>query len=599
MSSYDASRILKPSFFRINHIRQGSPNRIPYVIGFDSEAENGVPFLYQFAKPDGSCDLITLPKRGKKFHTLFAFLEWLRVNCTRKDTEYIIFGFNLAYEYTQLFRDLNAAAIRSSEFQLGTVEEPSISRPSGTPFVLRALNEKRYAFTVEFGNGHRTIKVIDAHAFFPTSLDAAAKSIGAGKKHPKPKSFSRKSSHTPEFIAYATQDAVLTQKLGEYIVDLHRTYDVSMSATAPHFASKTFRRQFLQSEVELAHPNLEQFGLDSYHGGKNGFYLDRPEQLEGMYHVDIRSAYPEAMSKLPDIERSTWRYTEEYEPNVHAVWEIEGTYKPCVYRCLMGKTTWIGNGRVTSRVTSYELDQVLAHGEFTLDKCVGYVLEGPSGGALADYVSTFYSLKRNAKSPAERVAAKLFLNSLYGKFFQKVALGKVGTVNIETGRYIESDPEQDFDYVAGGLYHPAIASLITGFVRAKIHGLEHKYESVMTSTDGFFSRKPPPEEEIGNELGQLDAERGTLRIWRERLYVFTPDDSSHSEIAALHGWRGSIAQLKRVPLVAGNLYHYHAKAMVTLKMSLQQLDGAFHPPGKFINRKFVLNLAESSGLEGT
>jgi len=589
MSEYDASRIWKADYFRINHLRTGAPKKPAYVIGFDSEAENGYPFIYQFGHPDGHVDIINIPKRGR-YVTLFKFIDYLFANCKRKDVEYIVFGFNLQYEYTQLFRALRDDIKLAPDFQLGTDEEQSST--GQCDFTLRAYNNKRYSFTIEFGKTHRRIRVLDAMAFFPMSLDAASLAVGAGRKLKAPKRFTRADAAKPDFVAYAEQDARLTQSLGQYIVDLHRRYDVPMTMTAPHFASRVFRHNYLMTEIPLAHPDLEQLGLNAYHGGKNGFYLDGPTYLSDVYHVDIRSAYPEAMRQLPDLEKSEWIYAEKYTPGVHAIWQITGIYVCCRYRCLMDNSKWCESGYVEATVTSYELDSVVQRGEFIITSCVGYILEGPSGGALVRYVDDFYSMKRNGSTPAEVAAAKLFLNSLYGKFFQKVPVGIVGTYNMETEEYITTDPTQDFDHMAGGLYHPPIAALITGFVRAKIHGLEHDYESVMTSTDGFFALKPPPDHMIGKELGQLSAEKGTLHIWRERLYVFSHIDKGEKKvIAALHGWHGTVKQLLRVPLIAGTKYHYTTTVMITLKMSTKRIGNRLHQPGMFSKQKRVLDLS--------
>lgn len=584
MADYDAERIFKPSYFTLSHLKTGrSKKRDTYAIGFDSEAEDGKPFLFQFAHPDGRCDLLDITQEDD-FDALYTFLTYLHDNCKGAGREYLVFGFNLQYEFTQLFADLDDSIKLAPQFSLGTKNpyEPS-ELPDGTEFILTAFNDKRFSFTVEFGKSKRIIRVIDAMAFFPTSLDNAAKAIGAGAKEPKPDDFSRSASHTIEFIKYASQDAILTQRLGQYIVNLHETYDVPTCLTAPHFAARTFRRQYLSTTIEPPNPRLEQFGLWSYHGGKNGFYLPKPSVLPNMYHVDIRSAYPEAMHQLPDIERGTWEYSLEYIAGAHAIWEITGQYRPCKYRSLMGKSEWLPRGPIHAWVTGYELDSALAHDEISLDSCEGYVFDGPSGGPLVRYVDDFYKMKRYATNPAEKTAAKLFLNSLYGKFFQKVPIGRVGSVNIETGAVNWTAPEQRFDWIAGGLYHPPFASLITGFVRAKIHGMEHDYESVMTSTDGLFSYKCPPPELIGEELGMLDAEPGTLSIWRERVYIFDPAEPSHKPIYALHGFRGTVEDLRNVPMIPGGIHEYESRIVISLKMSTRRFDGKRYEPGRFVS----------------
>lgn len=588
MSQYLASRIQKPKHFSLTHLTGGASTREPYVIGFDSEADKGYPFLYQFGHPDHSVDLVDVPARGEHA-TLFAFVDHLYDITRTVGYEYIVFGFNLQYEFTQLFRSLDPEVITASEFMLG--EDGNPCDTGYCRFTIKAFNDKRYSFTITFGNGRRVIRVLDAMAFFPMSLDAAGEVIGAGRKEKKPKAFGRKFRHDPAFIKYAEQDARLTQELGEYIVNLHREYDVPMTSTAPAFACRTFRRQFMTGKIDMPDPDLEQLGLWAYHGGKNGYYLNKPMDFPEVYHVDIKSAYPEAMHQLPDIERSEWFHSATYIPGKHAIWDVTGIYTKCKYRALMHDTGWCESGLVDITTTGYELDGAIARGEFELISCDGYYLEGPEGGALVEYVDEFYEKKRYGKNKGEIAAAKLFLNSLYGKFFQKVAHGRVGVFDLEKQEWIQTDPEQDYDYTAGGLYHPPIAALITGYVRAKIHNLEHDHQSVMTSTDGFFALTPPPPEMVGEELGMLSSKRGRLQIWRERLYVFSYKAGDKTKrIVALHGWHGTVRQLMRVPLRLGEKWEYTSTSMITLKMSTRRIEKKFNEPGRFIRRKMTLDL---------
>ncbi len=586
MAIYNAQRIRKPTYFRVGPLRRGRPKREPYIIGFDSEAENGKPFLFQFAHPNGKVDLLDI--RRNKDSGLTAFLAYLADNCTRKDVEYLVVGFNLQYEYTQLFRSLPPDFIVLPELVFTW-----LLTDTGERFKIRAMNDKRYSFTVEIGGTKRRVKVIDAMAFLPTSLNEAGKIIDAGKKLPKPEKFQRKYRHTPEFIAYAEQDARLTQKLGEYILGLHSQYDVSTCVSAPHFAARTFRRHYMKRDLEPLTTELEQLGLDSYHGGKNGYYLDSPQYFSSVYNFDIRSAYPEAMAVLPNPEESDWTFSETYVPSTHSLWQASVIYRGCKYEPLYNvdnKRTRPSEKTQTISITGYELDSATECGCVTIISAKGWILNGPSGGPLFDYVTDFYKMKQTAATPAERTTAKLFLNSLYGKFFQKVPLGIVGSWDFGTGEFISTNPEQDFDYEAGGLYHPPLASLITGFVRAKIHRLEHKYSAIMTSTDGFFATSPPDENDLGSTLGKLDCSQGELRIWRERLYIFTPANGD-KEKYALHGFRGKPAQLKHVPLTLGIQWKYRAQQMITNKMAIRSFRGKKYEPGQFATLSFVLDLA--------
>lgn len=579
---------------------RGRTDREPYIIGFDSEAERGKPFLFQFAHPH-SCpvhgtDVDLLDISTEKHAGLWAFVDYLSDHCTRKDVEYIVVGFNLQYEWTQLFHDVPHDLKVSPDFDV-TLQTGKLNTAR-----IRATNNKRYMATFELGGTKRRVKLIDAMAYFVGSLDKAASVIGAGKKMPKPMAFSRKAARSSAFVEYAKQDAILTQRLGDYIAGLHTTYDVATCISAPHFAARVFRRRYLTAEIPMPTEPLEQYGLDSYHGGKNGFYLPKPMLLKDIWHYDIRSAYPEAMRQLPNIETATWEAIDAYEPNAHAIWEISGVATKCRFRAIMQHDArWITGRFNRVRVTSYELDAALRLGEIKITRCVGWIMRGEPGGPLQRYVDDFYALKRFAKTDAERAAAKLFLNSLYGKFFQKTPLGNVTGYDIDSHEMVVTDPEQDFDYEAGGLYHPPIASLITGYVRAKIHELEHEYDAVMTSTDGFFAYRSPDQSKLGDELGMLSAEIGSLRIWRERLYVFTP--SKGKPTYALHGFRGSLDQLQRMPLKAGNTFHYAAQAMITLKMSTRTYlctkTGCRirhkYQPGEFVGLPFDVLLTSTNG----
>lgn len=580
MSTILASRVEKPKWFKVSPLAKGRHARKVCVIGFDSEAEHGKPFLFQFALPDGRVDLLDISRR--KHAGLYAFAEYLHNICIRKDTEYLVFGFNLQYEYTQLFRDLPLDVTCSPEF---TVELTKLG------LTLHVLNEKRYSFTIIFGGTKRRVKVIDAMAFLPMSLNEASKIVDIGSKLPKPKEFSRRKRHTPEFIAYAEQDARLTQKLGENIVGWHERGDVSTCISAPMLASRVFRRQYLHGTWLPMPEDLEQYGLNSYHGGKNGYYATRPQQVKDVWSYDIRSAYPEAMNALPCVDHGTWSFERGYKRGAHCIYRASVEYARCDYAAAYQLDgTRISSGERELWITGYELDSILARGEARIHIATRWeftsICDCGGRSAFRAFVADFYALKRDAIIPAEKAYAKLNMNSLYGKLFQKVPIGHVGEYDLDTGEYVQTDPAETFDYKAGGLYHPPLASLVTGFVRAKIHALEHKYGAIMTSTDGFFATRPPDPEDIGQELGKLDAARGTLRIWRERLYIFTPVGGGKSKYA-LHGFRGGLETLRRVPL-AMRAFTYTATEMVTLKRSRNLIEGVRHSAGEFVTRTFEL-----------
>jgi hypothetical protein len=427
VSNYDATRIEKPPYFRLAPLLQGRGDRPPHVVGFDTEASNGQPILMQFSEGGGpsAADLIEVPDR--QYAGLDTFMHWVSDHCQSRKAEHVVVGFNLMYEWTQLFGDLPPELMGAKEFTV-TWESAENKR-----WRLSVWNHKRHAMTLLSEESHVRVRVLDAHAYFPGSLRDVAKMVGVETKDDIDKEYlanlTRADLSDPVFRHYAAQDAVVTQLVGERIIEMHETYDLTTSMTAPQFASKVFRRSFLEAEVRLPEPPLEQAGLFSYHGGKNGFYLRKPTRTKA-WNYDIVSAYPEAMRALPALEGSRFAQEDRYQAGAHALWLARFYHHPCTF---VGAQDHGGHhlrpGMVEVWLTGYELDAMLDHDEAAgLEVLDGWVMYGEhEGGGLVRFVDTFFAKKQVDKG-VERATDKLLLNSLYGKFFQKMPIGDVGNL---------------------------------------------------------------------------------------------------------------------------------------------------------------------------
>lgn len=545
--------------------------------------------LFQFSLPGTTEeDTILRVVPPEKHAGLRVFLDFLDEHCTSRDYAYLIYVWNLTYELTQLFHDL---PMEQREADHVILEPKSANGDKVYDWKIELLNNKRQILRFTKGK-NLVVQVYDGRAFYVTSLDKAAKMLGLGEKYEASgidrSLFTREDLDNLDFQRYAKRDAFITRRIGEYIAMQHDSFKIGTTISAPHLAATVFKSHFLEKDLNPPSPALEQAGLYAYHGGKNGFYLSGPYDFPTIWDYDITSAYPEAMRQLPDLDHHRWRQLNQYLPKRHALYCISGRYNRCKWRGLQNHDgSWASAGDITELwTTGYELDAMMDNGEFKLTAVRGYEMLGEQGGALREYVDRFFAIKSATTGP-ERETAKLLLNSLYGKFFQKQPLGSVGTFNLDTRRWIVTDPTSDFDYEAGGLYHPPIAALITGFVRARIHRLEHKYDAVMTSTDGFFGFTPPDPDDLGKGLGQLKAVQGRLRIWRERLYVFDGDDGN--KLYALHGFRGKVNELEAIPLESGE-YWYRGRQMITLKMANVLHDGVRYAPGTFVDLPYRITI---------
>jgi hypothetical protein len=238
-------------------------------------------------------------------------------------------------------------------------------------------------------------------------------------------------------------------------------------------------------------------------------------------------------------------------------------------------------------VTGYELNEALATDEVVLKSCTGYYYDQGDWNysPFREYVDTLYDLKSSAKDPVMRYMYKIELNGLTGKFIQTSP-----DWTLVDGRLVRVRR-------AGGLYHPFIASMITGYTRGKkMHPLEHKYKALHTATDGIFAPGNHQGARV-KSLGAVVAEgRGDLALLRNKLYVFYTDaeseDTTESVVfegrhilkCARHGYQGSVSSLEGM-LVSTNRT-YKVNKPNKLKSSIKQ--GL--TPNEFLTKERKVNV---------
>jgi hypothetical protein len=432
----------------------------------------------------------------------------------------------------------------------------------------------------------RTFHLIDTLAFFTMGLGAALEMLGAEyQKLPKPHLLGERVIPLKELLPYSKNDTLGGMVLLKEIRSLHEKYECRLCVSLPQLASRIFRHDYLAGDFAIPTKPLLRGALLSYHGGKNSFPA-RPGYFKGVYDLDINSAYSEAMAFLPDFERGRWRLGSGrsfFKRHPHGVFRISGRLRECPWGCLQTHSFKKAVGVVRGLwATGYEISEGLRSRELELEKIQGYGFEEGirpkkyRGTALSRYVADFFKKKAEAKNPGERYFYKLLQNALYGKFIQRTE-------------------DDDGSFIAGSMFDPAVASLITGFVRAKIHRLEHRYNALHTATDGFITRRRPFKKDIGDGIGQLKAsEKGDVLILRNKLYLFFSQKTGKLIKAGLHGFQTNIgesqieaaARLKKLYESGKRVYHVDR----LVKWS-EAWHGQFPPgfPRKGLKRALILS----------
>lgn len=377
--------------------------------------------------------------------------------------------------------------------------------------------------------GKVTYHIIDTFSFFGVSLDRALKTIGGTvQKMEKPHLLGKRVIPRKEVEPYLKADVLGVHDLLKHVISLHDEYKARLCVSLPQLAGRIFRHAYMKKDfVRLPVPVLIG-SLLSYHGGKNTF-VGKPGWYKGVWDLDIRSAYPEAMRQLPNFEAGSWIETKKLKTalrNKHGVYKVSGRAKKCPWGILFTHEFKKIEGDFEDVwITGYELIEAVKTGEVKFDRVTGYYFKDDGGeSAFTKFVDEFFHLKQTAEDKVKRQFYKLILNSLYGKFIQR-------------------NEKENGMREAGAMFDPAVASLITGYVRAKIHALEHRYKSLHTATDGFLTSIRPDPRDIGEKLGQLTQENfGDCLIIRNKLYLhYNQKGELHKK--GLHGYQGSAEEL--------------------------------------------------------
>jgi DNA polymerase type B, organellar and viral len=538
------------------------------IYGGDTETVEGEPNSLQFYSEDVACEDFYIVNQHNALKT---FLKW----CASRSlgNEHVVYIHNLKFDLVELLYGVHerlAEAGGEYDFQVGGWH---ISGVYGTPTFCR-LSDRTHK---------RVIFLIDSFSFFKGSLSEAAKLYCPHLpklRRPRDLGSVRKRAKDTQFVEYAMRDAEVSYHIGRSIEELHREFDLKQCVSIADLAARVFRHRFLTYTIPQPTDDIILASLDSYHGGKNNLTV-APGWYLNTTGLDISSAYPYAMRNLPAFEHA--KLYKRYRPAKrttsvppYGVYTVAGTVASCRWPVLFDHDFSPLSGKFEGvSIQGIELNEALRSGELKLSRIHGwyYDAEKDNGApAFRAFVDDFYKRKQTEKNPVRRHGYKTILNSVYGKFIQTRKRALKCYVSIDSGKVSEAH-----ELVAGGMFHPFIASCITAHTRAAIHKYEHKYRAIHTATDGIFTTRAVPKlKDTG--LGSLNVDsQGDLLMVRNKLYILYAKDGDVESRAfdgkrivkwALHGFQGSVFDLER--LIATNRRKYVSNHVNQLKESINR-----------------------------
>jgi len=285
------------------------------------------------------------------------------------------------------------------------------------------IAEGQSVFISKWRDGERTITILDNLNWFGGALEKWGQELGLHKMR-----MPAWEASDEEWYVYCQRDVEILVQLWEWYRSFLQEHDLGKwPITIASGALTAFRHRFLQHRIWIPDEAEESdIARAAYHGGRTevfrvGRYDDGP-----FYKVDVNSMYPFVMREH--------RYPTSFEMRLQDV-PLEKLSYTLRTHCAVATVTvdtpvpyfgyvWDGRnvyptGRFVTTLCSEELRLAAARGWLVeVHDCTVY----KARRIFRSYVDFFYRQKQEADRSGlrlQRAFAKLYLNSLYGKFGQR------------------------------------------------------------------------------------------------------------------------------------------------------------------------------------
>lgn len=306
--------------------------------------------------------------------------------------------------------------------------------------------------------------------------------------------------HFPNKIKqYCVQDCKYTKELAEHWIKLfHSAFSFYPSRwiSSGYLAEKVLINQNIHIPRFSETPEqVQEFAYNSYFGGR--FEMLKRGFIGGAYLYDINSAYPFALSKIPDLTKGRWiKRTSIHPKALLGFFKIETDIPDLKYvppfPFRKESMVFFPSGKFVTFATLEELKACEDPSFYRILDSVQYISENHSY-PYKQFIENLYlkRLELKQKNDPLQLPIKIILNSIYGKTGETVR-GRIGN-----------------------LFNPVIFATITGHTRAQLYRFvqDHKIERevVAFATDSICTTK-----EIGvnsSDLGGVSFDNSAYDVF--------------------------------------------------------------------------------------
>lgn len=346
--------------------------------------------------------------------------------------------------------------------------------------------------------GKNAVNIWDIAQYFDTSLDKAArKYIGKGKISCDVELFrpAYVTEHLQDITKYCINDAVITQELGQYLLD---TLNDLGLRPANLYSSGSIGFTYIKNHAKiidvwdfwLYHKRLLHYACNSYAGGK--FEVTARGSFTG-YEYDITSAYPYEIYNLYDISNTVVLHDKKYCPEAKYGYLKVYIDTDDVINHSVPYFKSIPNyypiGTFGAYITKDEYDYFISINVDVKILDAYWLIINKVSYPYRTVVKELCDIKEKSKDTDPRIylMTKKMLNSFYGKMVQVIE-------------------KPDGKLEAATSWNIIYGSVITANVRLRLSKLQQQLgkDCYAVHTDSIITRKLIPPELIGNELGKFN-----------------------------------------------------------------------------------------------
>lgn len=178
------------------------------------------------------------------------------------------------------------------------------------------------------------------------------------------------------------------------------------------------------------YPEVDEFMRNAYKGGCTMVNSKYQGKIVNVHSYDVNSMYPAMLYNKPFPYGRPIYYKGKYkEDKLYNLYiqhiRCEFSIKPNHFPCIQIKNTryfaqneWLENSDIVVDLYLTNIDLELffeSYNVYSLEYIDGYKMKSLSG-MFRKYIDKWYTIKSTTTNPSEKAIAKLYLNSLYGKF---------------------------------------------------------------------------------------------------------------------------------------------------------------------------------------